>query len=538
MTIPAAFLDELRDRTSLSARIMRTVKLQKAGREFKGCCPFHTEKSPSFTVSDEKGFYHCFGCGAHGDIIRWCTDQEGLGFIDAVKELAAAAGMEVPAPDPRQAEREKASDRLITVNGSANLLFSAELRMSAAGARAYLAERGINQASIDKFGIGYASGHPPIAEALDGAPIELLVAAGLVRKNPDGPEIRDMFKRRLIIPIHDARGRIIGFGGRIIGTGEPKYINTPDTDVFNKGKSLFNLHRAAPAARATGRLLVVEGYMDVIGVDAVGFEQAVAPNGTALTEAQMFLLWKLVDAPILCFDGDRPGWQAAVRAAKRALPILAPGKTLKFVTPPDGKDPDDVAREGGLPALESMLEQPIALVDVLWRDLTGRHNVRDPDSLARLRSEARQMVGEIKDRDVKRAYGSAFKTLLDGERERPGQRRGAVSRQPLADAFEDAIFIGICKFPDIVAAMLEHIGVIRWIRPEHSQIVDLLIAEVDVGAILTPETLEQVLEQHGLLHFMRDTEKRLQLRVRWLEKTEPEPRKQLVDAIIAKRNPK
>lgn len=532
MSIPASWFDELRSRLTLSTIVQQTVALRKAGREWKACCPFHQEKSPSFTVNDEKGFYHCFGCSAHGDVIRWMTEQRGLAFMDAVKELAALAGMEMPARDPKAEEKDKAIGRLIDVNQKASEHFQGDLRINGAACREYLASRCINDAAIAKFGLGYASGTKRIADALAGVKLDDLITVGLVRRNPDGPETRDMFRRRLIIPIHDTRGRCIGFGGRIIGQGEPKYLNSPDTPVFDKGRTLFNYHRAAPSARSSGRLLIVEGYLDVVGVDSAGMEAVVAPNGTALTEGQILLAWKLVDEPTLCFDGDRAGRKAAARAAMRALPIMTPGKTLKFAFPPNDKDPDDVAREGGLAAIESMIDGRKSLLEILWRDLLTNNDANDPDGLAKIRAAARDHVRTIKDPDVRKAYGDGFKQLLDARASRSQHNSGPpMERQGLGTALQDAVIVGICLYPEIGDQMLEKIGLMRWARQEHAKIVDLLVEEVESNAIVTAETFAQVLDVHQVAHFVRDTRKRLQLRLKWLDSTGDEARAALCEAI-------
>ena len=293
MSLTPAFLDELRMRTSLSTLIGRTIKVQKAGREYKACCPFHNEKTPSFTINDEKGFYHCFGCGAHGDAIRWMTDQRGLPFMEAVKELAQAAGMDVPAPDPRAAKRAEAAKGLHDAMAAAQDFFAAQLdAIEGAEARAYLSKRGIS----DAFGFGYSpDSRGRLRTALKGFGDPMLVEAGLLI-DPDAAEPvsdrakkrdpYDRFRGRLMLPIRDIRGRTIAFGGRILGQGEPKYLNSPDTPLFDKGRTLYNIDRASPASRQTGRVIVVEGYMDVIALAQAGFGDAVAPLGTALTEAK------------------------------------------------------------------------------------------------------------------------------------------------------------------------------------------------------------------------------------------------------------
>ncbi|MDP8994761.1 MAG: DNA primase, partial [Pseudomonadota bacterium] len=342
MTLSPAFLDELRARTTLSGLIGRAVKLIRAGREYKACCPFHQEKTPSFTVNDEKGFYHCFGCGAHGDAIRWLTDARGLPFMDAVKELAEAAGMDVPAPDPRaQAKAERASS-LYEVMEAAARWFEDQLGgLEGAEARAYLERRGIGEDTRRRFGFGYApDAKGRLRAALKEFGNDRLVEAGLLIAPEDEREPYDRFRGRLMIPIRDQRGRVIAFGGRILGEGEPKYLNSPDTPLFDKGRTLYNLDRAGPASREAKRLVVVEGYMDVIALDQGGIGEAVAPLGTALTERQIERLWRLSSSPLLCFDGDAAGEAATLRGMELAA---AAELDVRVVALPPGLDPADVA---------------------------------------------------------------------------------------------------------------------------------------------------------------------------------------------------
>ncbi|MFM8543246.1 MAG: DNA primase, partial [Chakrabartia sp.] len=284
MTLSPAWLDELRARTQLSTLVARTVKITKAGREYRGCCPFHNEKTPSFYVNDEKGFYHCFGCSAHGDAIRWMTDHRGLPFMEAVKELADAAGLEVPAQDPREREKTERANSLYDVMTAAAEWFVAQLEgHEGAAARAYLQQRGLTQKTVKSYKIGFAlDGKTRLKTALAHFGEDKLIEAGLLIK-VDDKDSYDRFRGRLMIPIHDARGRVIAFGGRILGQGEPKYLNSPDTPLFDKGRTLYHLDRASPASRKSGRVIVVEGYMDVIALAQAGIEDTVAPLGTALT---------------------------------------------------------------------------------------------------------------------------------------------------------------------------------------------------------------------------------------------------------------
>ncbi|WP_095011015.1 DNA primase [Tsuneonella mangrovi] len=474
------WLDELRARVTLSSVIGRTTKLQKAGHEWKACCPFHNEKTPSFTVSDQKGFYHCFGCGAHGDVIRWMTDQRGLSFMDAVKELAAEAGMEVPAPDPRAAQQAEQRATLNDVCEAAQAWFVASLAGERGGhAREYLAKRGFNARTIERFGFGYA---PVDRQALKAAVSQfeepLLIEAGL-RIAVDDKEPYDRFRDRLMLPIQDARGRVIGFGGRILQADSkaPKYLNSPDTPLFDKGRTLYNLHRAGPASRQTKRMVVVEGYMDVIALAAAGMEDAVAPMGTALTDRQLALLWRMVDTPILCFDGDAAGQRAAMRAIQRALPLLQPGHSLGIVRLPTGLDPDDLIKQSGAKAMEELLASPASLLDTLWEAERNAQPLNTPEDKAGLKARLLTHVDTIEHPDIKALYRrellekfSAFAFPPRAARSQRDWKSGiakpaapplspeaasrlrAVTGGGARDGLAAAVIAGLLRFPDQILA--------------------------------------------------------------------------------------
>ncbi|CAM8637330.1 DNA primase [Sphingobium sp. AntQ-1] len=422
MSLSPAFLDELRMRTSLSTLIGRTIKVTKAGREYKACCPFHNEKTPSFTINDEKGFYHCFGCGAHGDAIRWMTDQRGLPFMEAVKELAQAAGMDVPAPDPRAAKRAEQAKGLHDAMAAAQGFFEEQLGGIDGGeARAYLQKRGISDATRRAFGFGFSpDGRGRLKSALKDFGEPMLVEAGLLidpealeQGNARKRESYDRFRGRLMLPIRDIRGRVIAFGGRILSAGEPKYLNSPDTPLFDKGRTLYNIDRASPASRQTERVIVVEGYMDVIALAQAGFGDAVAPLGTALTEHQIERLWKMVEVPILCFDGDSAGQKAAIRAATRALPLLRPGHSLCFATLPPGKDPDDLLRESGPQAMEAVLKAAEPLIERLWSHELSAMPLDTPEQKAALKQRLRAITDAIAHPDVRAHYAHEFRERYD-----------------------------------------------------------------------------------------------------------------------------
>ena len=424
MSLTPQWLDELRARTSLSTLIGKTVKVQKAGREYKACCPFHNEKTPSFTINDEKGFYHCFGCGAHGDAIRWMTDQRGLPFMEAVKELAATAGMDVPAADPRAAKRAEQAKGLHDAMGAAQDFFVAQLGGIDGGeARAYMQKRGITPATAQAFGFGYSpDSRGKLKGALKDFGEPMLVEAGLLI-DPDALEqdsgkgrkrdSYDRFRGRLMLPIRDIRGRTIAFGGRILGAGEPKYLNSPDTPLFDKGRTLYNIDKASPASRQSGRVIVVEGYMDVIALAQAGFGEAVAPLGTALTEHQIERLWKMVEVPILCFDGDSAGQKAAVRAATRALPLLRPGHSLAFSTLPTGQDPDDLIRASGAQAMEAVLNSAEPLIERLWSHELTAAPLDTPEQRAALKQRLRAVTDAIQHPDVRAHYAHEFRERYD-----------------------------------------------------------------------------------------------------------------------------
>ncbi|QDP18517.1 DNA primase [Sphingomonas xanthus] len=416
MSLSPAWLDELRARTTLSAIIAPSVKLMKAGREFKACCPFHNEKTPSFTVNDEKGFYHCFGCGAHGDAIRFLTDHRGLPFMDAVKELAGKAGIDVPAADPRDREKAERAAGLHDVMAAAQRWFAEQLAgIDGAEARSYLANRGIDAKAIERFGIGFApDSRGKLKAALSGVGEDKLVDTGmLIRPEEADKPTYDRFRGRVMIPIRDQRGRVIAFGGRILGPGEPKYLNSPDTPLFDKGRTLYNIDRAGPASRQAHRLLVVEGYMDVIALDRAGITEVVAPNGTAVTEAQLERMWRLDPAPICCFDGDSAGQKAAIRAALRALPHLGPDRTLRFVALPAGQDPDDLVRAGGHAAVEALLGEPVPLVDRLWRHEVEAAPLDTPEARAGLKARLLDHTQAIADPSVRQLYRDEWLRRFD-----------------------------------------------------------------------------------------------------------------------------
>jgi DNA primase len=495
------WLDELRARVTLSSVVMRTTKLQKAGREWKACCPFHNEKSPSFTVSDEKGFYHCFGCSAHGDAIRWMTDQRGLSFKDAVKEMASESGMEVTRADPREAEQAERRAGLHDVMASAQEWFKNNL-LSEQGrtAREYLASRGLDGHTIERFGFGYApEDRKALKKALAEYPEPMLVEAGLLIA-VDDKEPYDRFRGRLMLPIQDARGRVIAFGGRILESGKtdaPKYLNSPDTPLFDKGRTLYNLHRAGPASRKTNRIVVVEGYMDVVALAAAGIEEAVAPMGTALTERQIELLWRMVEVPALCFDGDAAGQRAAMRAAARALPLLRPGHSLAFVHMPAGLDPDDLLKKEGRGAIDRLLAEPHSLLETLWRHESSAQPLRSPEDKAGLKERLMAHAESIQHPEIRALYkrdlGDRFSAFAFPKREfvprkdwraklsdkrstAPSDTAGLRrARSGARDHLTQAVLAGLARHPHEIARHAEALARLANAAGETAQAIDALL---------------------------------------------------------------
>ena len=521
MTLSPAFLDELRARTTLSSLVGRSVKLQRAGNEFKACCPFHNEKTPSFYVNDEKGFYHCFGCQAHGDAIRWLTDQRGLPFMDAVKELADQAGMEVPAPDPRSQERAERAAGLYEVMEAAAAWYSEQLDgVEGGAAREYLERRGIRGETKAAFGFGFApDSRGKLKAALKKFGNDKLIECGLLIKPEDDREPYDRFRGRLMFPICDARGRCIAFSGRIVGEGEPKYLNSPDTPLFDKGRTLFNLHRAGPASRARKLAVVVEGQMDVVALDQAGIAEVVAPLGTALTETQLAILWKLSPAPVMCFDGDSAGQKAAVRAALRALPHVGPGRSLSFVTLPAGQDPDDLIRAGGRAAIDALLDSPEPLVEHLWRHELEAEPLATPEQRAGLRRRLMDHVAAIGDGDVREQYRAEFlkrfnaltlpqqqqqqrRPWVPGGRYTPPPRPASAEAKALGKAglnpeLGRAVIEGLVRFPALIGQHAEAIHALRLGDGKLARLRDILVDAAMENAALDPEALDTILAQRG-----------------------------------------
>ncbi len=417
----APFLQTLRDRLTLTEVIRPHVKLTRKGREYTGLCPFHQEKSPSFTVNDEKGFYHCFGCGAHGDIFDFVMHKQNMPFMEAVELLANLLGLDVPR---RQLESSAGSVQpkpditLYEVMEAACCWYQQQLNLAqGALARACFEQRGLLPETMARFRLGYAPEHGLQAVLQkQGFSEQLMMQAGLIGRAQERNTTYDRFRNRLIFPIWDAKSRVIAFGGRILKEGEPKYLNSPDTPTFIKGKTLYAYNMALPVVRQRDplapALIVVEGYMDVLAMHQAGLKSAVAPLGTALTPEQMALLWRGAEDPILCFDGDTAGTRAAHRAAQRALAILKVGQTLRFCFLPSGEDPDSLLRSGRADEFHQILKNPQPLVDVLWSIFMQGRVFSTPEQKAIARRDVGQLMKEIADPDVRHFYREEFNNRL------------------------------------------------------------------------------------------------------------------------------
>ena len=527
MSLPPNFLDELRTRVSLSQVVGRKVtwdmrKSNMAKGDWWAPCPFHQEKSASFHVDDRKGFYYCFGCHAKGDALSFIKETENMGFMEAVEILAREAGMPMPARDPVAAQKADRRSQLADVMDEAIKWFRLQLRTSAAAdARAYIAKRGLDDAAIDRWEIGFApASWSALTDAMTqkGIAHDLLIDSGLVAKS-DKRDGYDRFRNRIIFPIRDARGRAISLGGRAMDAADPaKYLNGPETDLFDKGRNLYNMGPAREAAGKGQPLVVAEGYMDVIALSQAGFQATVAPLGTAVTEDQLRLMWRISNEPIIALDGDTAGMRAALRVMDLALPLLEAGKGLRFAILPAGLDPDDLLKQQGTAAMQAVLDGAQPMVSLLWRRETEGKNFDSPERKAALDKTLRAAIARITDPSIKGHYGEEIKRLrwdLFGPKARPftprapWQPRGKGPVQPiapLASTKQSLLAAGLDRSQErvreavILAACIHHPGLIRqfesalerldFLDPSHDLLRNLILyhqAAPDLRAVLMTE---------------------------------------------------
>ena len=535
MAFPPTFLDEVRTRLRLSDVVGRSVKLTRKGREYSGLCPFHNEKTPSFTVSDEKNFYHCFGCGAHGDVFTFLIENEGLSFPEAVERAALEAGLVVPASMPQELERRQRQTKLADVVENACVFYESTL-WADAGRKGldYLRGRGLTDQVIRRFRLGFAPpGNVLKTSMVSDEDLEsVCIEAGLMRKPDNGRSPYDFFRDRVIFPICDGRGRPIAFGGRIMGDGAPKYLNSPDTPLFDKRRTLYGLDIARKVSYDTGRIIVTEGYMDVIALAQAGLYETVAPLGTALTESHLVQLWKLADEPVLCFDGDTAGRRAAGRAAERALPLLTPGKSLRFVTLPTGEDPDSLVSAQGPAAINALIDNASPLAAVIWSLEAEGREISTPERIAGLEKRLEDRVKSIADRKVQFQYQSLFRQklremvgargkrlgqaavqgrgryhnkyytpysrgVLDGSAENAGFSMQRVSPQVLKRRLDQALLAALVNHPELLDAFTEEIAKINVSDPELDNLRQEILKLHALGEELDSNILKNQLNKKG-----------------------------------------
>lgn len=549
MRFPSSFLDEIRDRLPISEVVGTRVawdkrKTNTARGDYWGCCPFHGEKTPSFHCENRKGRYHCFGCGVSGDHFRFLVELEGVSFPEAVERLAAQAGVPMPVFSPQEREREEKRSTLFDVMEMATAYFEAALQDAAgAKARAYLRERGVSVRTQQAFRLGYAPDERNGVKAYlaaRGVSKEQIEACGLVRHGPDIAVSYDWFRDRIMFPIPDSRGRIIAFGGRALRPDVPaKYMNSPETELFHKSNVLYNFAGARKHAHEKNQVIATEGYMDVIALTQAGFANVVAPLGTALTETQLELLWRMCPEPVLCFDGDQAGVKAAWRAADLALGGLKPGRSVRFALLPEGMDPDDLVREEGPGAFASVIGEAIPLAQMVWSRETASQSWDTPEKRAELEARLRDVSARIADDSVRRHYAQDMSERLAGlfaprgagapadfRNDRTGRRgqapklpRGAASARVSATASllnsplvkrgspriplrEAALVGGVRHHPAILGACFDEFAELPLSHPAarrlHAAIIDAVAVWEGEQPWPGAETLSAALQEAGL----------------------------------------
>lgn len=532
MSISPRFMQDLRDRLTLSEVIGRRVKLTRAGREFKGCCPFHREKSPSFYVNDDKQFFHCFGCGAHGDVLGFVMRHDNLSFIEATEALAAQAGLAVPQQSAQDQEYAKKEKSLYALCEATAKWFEAQLHDGRNHeVLGYLTGRGVSADMLDSFRLGYA---PSDEQALrrhlkaDGYSDVQMVEAGVIKMSTKGTEPYAFFRDRVMFPVTDARGRIVAFGGRILpdhmrppSRGDfkpPKYINSADTPLFHKGRTLYAGQLARLAAK-DHTLIVVEGYMDVMACHQAGFRGAVAPLGTALTEEQIAILWKTIPhdikEPVLCFDGDEAGYRAALRAAERVLPLLKAHQSVRFAFLPEGDDPDTYIRDRGISAFSGLIERAIPLVEFLWTHNVAGRRFDTPESRAGLSGKLEELAAQIPERDLQYHYRQMFRdklrVFLGGMWQGVGKNTGQGGKNSGKKKINDVVILpplgrrkaDMLQPQILLATLINHPAIYPYFINEISRL-EMGAGDLQSLAHVTAEILETELENDSLEQLDRD----------------------------------
>jgi DNA primase len=520
MKFSDSFLDEIRARLPVSQVVSRRVPLKRAGREWKGLSPFNKEKTPSFTVNDQKGFYHDFSSGKHGDIFTFVMETEGLSFPEAVEKLAGEAGLPLPKPDPQFERTAKERLGLFDALEAASVFFEEALQArEGREALLYAERRGLSRETLKEFRIGFAlNAKDALKTALvkKGFTEAQLLDAGLLIKPDDGRPTYDRFRNRLTIPILDTKSRVIAFGARALDpAAEPKYLNSPETRLFDKGSTVFNFARARKAAFDSGELIVVEGYMDVIALRQAGFGNAVATLGTAFTERQMEILWQLAPEPIICFDGDRAGEAAAARAIDRMLPNLREGHSFRFAFLPEGSDPDDLVRTKGAGAFAACLANARPLIDVLWLRELKTHAIDTPERRALFEARLENLLAQISNTRVRDHYRREVKNRLFALwRETGAQRgkrpadaaprpanRGGATPQPSSYGFATVITLALVNHPWLLDRFADEVASIEIRDKRLAALLQVVTSTIFEDASVTRERLHERLGagSHGKL---------------------------------------
>jgi len=492
-------LNEIKDKISVSQVVEKTVQLKKRGKEFVGLSPFTKERTPSFTVNDEKQFYHCFSTNKHGDIFTFLVEVGGLSFPEAVEKLADEAGVQLRTFSPAEEEKINKSKKIYeTLEISKSFFLSQIFDDNNSLAFKYLRNRGLDNELINSYEIGYAPQGNKLEKFLlsKGISHEIMTLAGMTIKDENKKNnFYDRFRNRIIFPIRDNRNRVVGFGGRVINSNDqPKYLNSPETPVFHKGSLLYNFSKIRPNLKNNDNLIVVEGYMDVVSLASKGFQNAVAPLGTALTETQLNILWKEADSPLICFDGDKAGKQATFRATEIALKLLKPNKTLRFINLPDNLDPDDYIKNFGLVSFNELVNKASPLTNIIWDLCLQESNINTPEGKAGFETLLRTKLNLISDKSIKKHYGLVFKDMLDqffylkkterklskfdnnekysGKYKSPLNIKNSIlgSGGQLPSDLEALVISGILIFPELIK---KHFEILESFNIENLRLVDI-----------------------------------------------------------------
>jgi len=494
MAVPPEFIEDLRQRVPLSDVVGRRVKLIRKGRRHSGLCPFHAEKTPSFSVVDDDGFYHCFGCGVHGDAISFLREMDGLEFMEAVERLAEMAGLAVPRTVPQDPAASRQRKAALDILEETTLFFEAALRRDdGRDATRYLKQRGLDSAIVKTYRIGYSPRMGLRAALKDkGFSDEDMLAAGVIRKSDRDGSLYDYFRDRVMFPIENRQGNVIAFGARALGDAQPKYLNSGEGPTFSKKAVLYGWVQAREGLRRNLPLVVAEGYMDVIAIHHSGTAAAVAPLGTALTPEQIALLWKLHDEPVLCFDGDAAGQRAQTRALERILPLLEPGRSARLAVLPEGKDPDDLIAASGPEGFRKVIGTARSLIDSLWEQVQAEFDIRQPEARAQFWQAVRGHVRSIGNNQVRSAYGdeiesriAAMRNQIRGISSMVAPRRASRPQTGLINRHRAVVAL-LLAHPSLVSANFEALSMLdsgdQSLESLKKALIDAVIRDPDLDA--------------------------------------------------------